>query len=285
MTQERQLLGDGGVPIPPPSPDDVLLEKKEGYAIVTLNRPVVLNAINWSILRRLKWALDEAEAADSVRAVILTGAGRAFCSGGDLQSRPPEDGLPTPPAMEIYLKIWSMPKPVIAAVRGYAVGQGAELAGICDLTIAEESAQFGETQIRHGFGPPVLIAPFLTAGHKQAKELLLLGETYDAREAMRLGLVNRVVPDGHLMEEAEKIAVKLAALSPRTVRQNKVLVNRAYELAGFREALDYRSDPAVRAIAQQAPGSDEHIRVLREKGWEAFRESRDRLYREGAKDG
>jgi enoyl-CoA hydratase/carnithine racemase len=268
------------VPIPPPSLDDVLLEKREGYAIVTLNRPVVLNAINWSILRRLKWALDEAEADDDVKAIILTGAGRAFCSGGDLQSRPPEDGLPNPPAMDIYMKIWSMPKPVIAAVRGFAVGQGVELAGICDLTVAGESAQFGETQIRHGFGPPVLITPFLTAGHKQAKELLLLGEMYDAREAQRLGLVNRVVADDQVLAEAEVIARKLASLSQRTVRQNKVLVNRAFELAGFREALNYRSDPAVQAVAQETQASDEHIRVLRERGWEAFRESRDRLYRE-----
>jgi enoyl-CoA hydratase len=280
MTQERQLLGDGGVPIPPPSLDDVLLDRREGYAIVTLNRPVVLNAINWSILRRLKWALDEADADAGVKSVVLTGAGRAFCSGGDLQSRPPEDGLPTPPAMDIYMKIWSMPKPVIAAVRGFAVGQGVELAGICDLTIAGESARFGETQIRHGFGPPVLITPFLTGSHKQAKELLLLGEQYSAQEALRLGLVNRVVPDDKVLEEAEGVARKLAALSQRAVRQNKVLVNRAYELAGFREALNYRGDPAVQAVATETEASDEHIRVLREQGWEAFRESRDRLYRD-----
>jgi enoyl-CoA hydratase/carnithine racemase len=279
MTQEPQRLGDGGVPIPPPSLDDVLLDRREGYAIVTLNRPVVLNAINWSILRRLKWALDEAEADDAVKAIILTGAGRAFCAGGDLQSRPPEDGQPNPRAMDIYMKIWSMPKPVIAAVRGYAVGQGVELAGVCDLTVAGESAQFGEIQIRHGFGPPVLITPYTTAGHKQAKELLLLGEQYDAREAQRLGLVNRVVPDDEVLAEAERIAVKLASLSQRTVRQNKVLVNRAYELAGFREALDYRSDPTVQAAAEGTPDAQsEHIRTLREKGWEAFRESRDKLY-------
>lgn len=282
MTQERQLTGDGGAPIPPPSLDDVLLDRREGYAAITLNRPVVLNAINWSILRRLKWALDEAEADPEVKAIILTGAGRAFCAGGDLQSRPPQDGQPTPGAMEIYMKIWSMPKPVIAAVKGFAVGQGVELAGICDLTVAGESAQFGEIQIRHGFGPPVLIAPFTTAGHKQAKELLLLGEQYDAREAQRLGLVNRVVSDDQVLAEAESIAKKLASLSQRTVRQNKVLVNRAYELAGFREALNYRSDPMVRALSEQTPEGDqsEHIKVLREQGWEAFRESRDKLYRQ-----
>jgi enoyl-CoA hydratase/carnithine racemase len=276
---ERQLTGDGGLPIPPPSPDDVLYRKGQGFATITLNRPVVLNAINWSILCRLKWALDQAEADEDVKAIILTGAGRAFCAGGDLQSRPPEDGERTPPAMEIYMQIWSMPKPVIAAVRGHAVGQGCELAGICDMTIASENAQFGEIQIRHGFGPPVLIAPFIT-GLKQAKELLLLGESYDAQEALRLGLVNKVVPDGDLEAEAQKWARKLAALPQRTVRQNKLLVNRAYELGGFREALNYRSDPTFQQMARGGEATSEHIRVLREKGWEAFRQSRDALYRE-----
>jgi enoyl-CoA hydratase len=284
MTSERQapLTGDGGVPIPPPSLDDVLYRKDEGFAWVTLNRPVVLNAVNWSILRRLMWALEQADADPNVKAIILSGAGRAFCAGGDLQSRPPQDGERTPGAMEIYMKIWQMPKPVIAAVKGFAVGQGCELAGICDMTIAADTAQLGEIQIRHGFGPPVLITPFLV-GLKQAKELLMLGEMVDAAEAQRLGLVNRVVPEDRVLAEAEAVARKLASLPQRTVRTNKVLVNRAYELAGFRSALSYRDDPLVQALASQTPGDDqnEHLRVLREKGWEAFRESRDVLYREG----
>ena len=141
------------IEIPPPSLDDVLYEKRDGYALVTLNRPVVLNAMNWSILRRLMWALELAEADDDVKAVVLTGEGRAFCSGGDLQSTPPEDELPTPSGMDVNMKIWRMLKPVIAAVRGYAIGQGHELAATCDMTIASDDAVFGELQIRHGFGP------------------------------------------------------------------------------------------------------------------------------------
>lgn len=266
--------------IPPPSPDDVLYEKGDGYAVVTLNRPVVLNAINWSILRRLKVALDRAEADDDVKAVILTGAGRAFSAGGDIQSTPPEDNEPTPSGVAINMQIWQMPKPVIAAVRGYAVGQGCELAGMCDLTVASDDAVFGEIQIRHGFGPPILITPFLV-GLKQAKEILMLGERISATEAMRLGMVNRVVPADHLMDEAMDMARKLAALPQKAVRTNKVLVNRAYELAGFREALNYRSDPAVAALAGgSGRDSDPHLKVLREQGWEAFRRSRDALYQE-----
>ena len=266
-------------PIPPPSPDDVLYRVDGEIAWVTLNRPVVLNAVNWSIRRRLMTALEQAEADDRVKVVILTGAGRGFCAGGDLQGSPPDDGLPTP-GIELFLKIWQMPKPVIAAVRGPAVGQGCELAGICDLTIAAEDARFGETQIRHGFGPPLLITPYLL-GPKQAKELLLLGEIYNAREAQRLGLVNKVVPNDRLLAEAEAMARKLAALPQRAVRTNKALVNRVHELAGFQAGLDYRDDPVIQAVSQHTPGDElnAHLKVLREQGWEAFRQSRDALYR------
>src|SRR5688572_27866661 len=273
MTQPNQ------VEIPPPSLDDVLYEKREGWALITLNRPVVLNALNWSIMRRLMWALDQAEADDDVQAIVITGAGRAFSSGGDIQSTPPTDGLPSPSGVEINMRIWQMAKPVIAAVRGYAVGQGHHLAGTCDMTIAAEDATFGELQIRHGFGPPILVSPFLV-GLKQAKELLMLGERINAQDALRLGLVNRVVPNDQLMPAAEEMARKLAALPQKTVRANKALVNRVYELAGFREALDYRSDPAMaEVLGTETAEPDPHLRVLREQGWEAFRASRDALYR------
>jgi len=274
-------MGNAGeVEIPPPSLDDVLYERREASAVITLNRPIVLNAINWSILRRLFWALEKAETDDDVKAIILTGAGRAFSAGGDIQSTPPPDKDPTPGGSQITMKIWSMPKPVIAAVRGYAVGQGNELAGICDFTIAAEDAVFGELQIRHGFAPPTLITPFLV-GMKQAKEILMLGERINAAEALRLGLVNRVVPGDQLMAAAEEMAKKLAALPQKTVRLNKQLVNRSYELAGFRQALDYRSDPAIAAFTgQEAAEPDPHLQVLRNQGWEAFRKSRDALYQE-----
>lgn len=274
MTSPQQIE------IPPPSPDDVLLEKRESFAVITLNRPVVLNAINWSIQRRLWWALGEAEKDDAVKAIILTGAGRAFSAGGDIQSTPPPDDDPTPSGMQINMKIWEMQKPVIAAVRGYAVGQGHELAGMCDLTIASEDAVFGELQIRHSFGPPILVTPFLT-GIKQAKEILMLGERISAQDALRLGLVNRVVPAEGLMAAAEDVARKMAALPQKTVRSNKLLVNRVYELAGFHQALAYRADPTIAGIlGTTVEEPDQHLKVLREQGWEAFRASRDALYKD-----
>lgn len=267
------------IEIPPPSLDDVLYEKRDGWALVTLNRPVVLNAINWSILRRLKVALDKAESDPDVKAVVLTGAGRAFSAGGDIQSTPPGDDLPTPSGFDINMQIWRMPKPVIAAVRGYAVGQGHELAGICDMTIAAEDATFGELQIRHGFAPPILITPFLV-GPKQAKEILMMGERINAQEAFRLGLVNRVVPNDDLLGVAEEMVKKMGALPQGAVRSNKLLVNRAYELAGFQEALNYRNDPFMAELLKARGELDPHLKVLREQGWEAFRKSRDVLYQE-----
>ena len=266
------------VEIPPPSIDDVLYESRDGFGVITLNRPVVLNAVNWSILRRLEAALDAADVDDNAQALILTGAGRAFCAGGDIQSTPPDDDLPTPTGRDLYMRIWNNPKPVIAAVRGYAVGQGSELAAMCDLTIATEDAVFGELQIRHGFGPPMLIAPYVV-GLKQAKEILMLGERIPAKDALRMGLINKVVPDDALMAEAETMAARLAALPAKTVRGNKMLVNRVYEIAGFLQGLDYGDDPVWKATQGGGDGLNAHLKVLREQGWEAFRASRDQFYR------
>ena len=202
-----------GIEIPPPGPGDVLYEPRDGYAIITLNRPVVLNAINKNLLRLLDSALDKAESDGDVKAVILTGAGRAFCAGGDLYSSLYPDDEPAPSGLDVQMRIFDFAKPVIAAVRGHAVGQGCELAGVCDFTIASDDARFGEIQIRHGFGPPVLITPFLV-GLKNAKELLLLGDQIDAHEAQRMGLVNKVVPRDQLLEEAFSIVERIALVQP-----------------------------------------------------------------------
>ena len=280
MTEVKKTAD--GIEIPPPGPDDVLYEARDGFARITLNRPVVLNALNKNVQRLLYAALERAEQDQAVKAIILTGAGRAFSAGGDLHASLYPDHEPAPSGLEVQLKIWTLAKPVIAAVRGHAVGQGCELAGVCDMTIAADDARLGEIQIRHGFGVPVLITPFLV-GLKQAKELLMLGELLDAQGALRIGLVNRVVPAERLDEEAEAIARKLAALPDHTVRMNKALVNRAYELAGFREALAYRDDPALAALSERATDDDrsqQSFDALRDGGWSAFKQQRDAMYRE-----
>lgn len=272
-----------GIEIPPPGPDDVLYEKKDGFAVVTMNRPTVLNAMNKNILRLLVASLDKAEADDNVRAVVLTGAGRAFTAGGDLYASMYPDDDPAPSGMEVQLRIWSFPKPVIAAVRGHAVGQGCELAGVCDFTLAAEDARFGEIQIRHGFPPPVLITPFLV-GLKRAKEIMMLGDQFGAEEAREIGLVNRVTPADSLLEEAENMARKLASLPQTTVRLNKMLINRAYELAGFQEALAYRDDPNLEAVASGTRDDEvakERLNRLTKEGWGAFKQQRDVMHETG----
>ena len=270
-----------GIEIPPPSPNDVLYESEGSVVRITLNRPSVLNAMNKNVQRLLYGFLEKAEQDEAVNVIILTGAGRAFTAGGDLYASLYPDDEPAPGGMDVQMKIWSMHKPVIAAVRGHAVGQGCELAGVCDFTIAAEDARFGEIQIRHGGGIPVLITPFLV-GLKKAKEILLLGEQLDAFEAQRIGLVNKVVSVEKLQEEAMSLAKKLADLPQAAVRQNKVLINRVYELAGFKEALDYRDDPAIEALIS---GSDsdsvgkERRRMITETGWGQFKDTRDAMYR------
>lgn len=269
-----------GIAIPPPSPDDVLYAAADGVARITLNRPIVLNAINRNVTRLLDRALDQAEADDEVRAVILTGAGRAFSAGGDLWSSLYPDDDPAPDSLDVQMRIWSFPKPVIAAVRGHAVGQGCELAGVCDFTIAAENARLGEIQIRHGFGVPVLITPFLT-GQKQAKEVLLLGEAIEAEDALRMGLVNRVVPDDQLDAAANEMASKLASLPPAVVRLNKRLVNLVYEQMGLIDAVRYRDNAALRELleADDSVGAGRQ-KIREEQGWAAFKRERDRGYEE-----
>lgn len=267
-----------GIAIPPPSPDDVLYEVRDGVAWITLNRPIVLNALNKNVQRLLLAAAERAEADEAARAVVLIGAGRAFSAGGDMWASLYPDDEPAPGGPEVQRRIWGLTKPVIAAVRGHAVGQGCELAGVCDLTIASETARFGEIQIRHGFAPPMLISPYLTA-MKRAKELMLLGEVVDAHEAKAIGLVNRVVPDDQLEAAAAQVAAKIASLPQNVVRLNKALTNRVYELAGFHDGVGWNADAELRALAgaRDAVAQERH-RIRQEQGWSQFKQARDRGY-------
>lgn len=272
----------------------VLYDKGVGYATITINRPEVLNAVNRAVTIALLEAFDQAEADDEVRAVILTGAGRAFSAGGDItessariladaatEQRPSDAAGDDLGPGSVHMKIWGLSKPVIAAVRGYAIGQACELAGVCDLTVAADDARFGEIQIRHGYGPPFLITPFITS-LKRAKEILLLGEMMDAQEAKAIGLVNRVVPSDRVMVEAQEMATKLASLPHATVKMNKALINRVYEIGGFRAGVDYRDDQEFMELwtgSQRDQETLSRLRVLQERGWNAFRNERDEQYR------
>ncbi len=264
----------------------VLYKKTDNYAIITINRPDVLNAINSATTDQLLKAFTDAEEDDDIRAVILNGAGRAFSAGGDIAESSARilsgdsDSNETGGPGVVHIKIWELSKPVIAAVHGYAIGQAFELAAACDFTVMADDAKVGEIQIRHGYGPPVLMTPFVVT-LKRAKEILLLGDTIDAKEALSMGLVNRVVPEKDVMEEAESIAKRIASLPKKTVQMNKALVNRSYELSGFRSALNYRDDPNFADLWKESQNDEEtkdRLKVLQEKDWDAFRNERDANY-------
>ncbi len=223
----------------PAEPDEprVLYSAADHIAHVQLNRPAVLNAMNADVHRGLVASMRQADVDDDVRVVVLSAKGRAFSAGGD-RGQSPEDLAARPPVdpLDTGLAIWTCRKPVIAAVQGYCLGQGAEVAAICDITIASDDARFGEVQINLGAGPPIFAAPS-TMHIKQLKEYMLTGDQFSAHRAREFGLVNRVVPRDRLMDETLIVARRIASLPPKTVQGDKKLINDAYDRAGFTESL------------------------------------------------
>lgn len=210
----------------------LVLEERDG-AVLTLhlNRPERLNALNVELGRALVEALGRAASDHSTRVVVLTGAGRGFCAGGDLavlrDARSRNAGHELEGLLragkEIAMAICTMPKPVIAAVNGPAAGAGMNLALACDLRIASDQATFGETFARVGLFPDFGGTYFLPkiVGAAKAAELFYIAEMISAAEAERLGIVNRVVPEAKFMEEAKKFAARLAAGPPMAIRAIK----------------------------------------------------------------
>ncbi|WP_437070203.1 enoyl-CoA hydratase/isomerase family protein [Streptomyces sp. enrichment culture] len=206
-----------------------------GVSHLTLNRPETLNAITPELREHLIRELADASADPAVRAVVVTGAGRGFCSGADLRAAPasgervPGDVARTLRlgAQRLIAAVLDCEKPVIAAVNGVAAGLGAHLALACDLVLAAESARFVEVFVRRGLVPDAGGAYLLPrlVGPRRAKELMFFGDALTAADAERLGLVNRVVPDADLAATAEEWATRLAAGPTRALALTKALVN------------------------------------------------------------
>jgi enoyl-CoA hydratase/carnithine racemase len=223
--------------------DTVLRIERDGHvAILTLNRPDKLNALSPALMQALNQALDAINSDDDVRCVVLTGSGdRAFSVGFDL------DGLEMPETtqdlsssttynFQTILKIWNLRIPVIAAVNGYAVAAGSNLALICDITIASENARFGEPEVRHGALSPLLLQPWFNSNAKMIHYLYYTGDTITAQEALQLGMVARVVPHERLLAEALFMARRIAMVPPYSVRMTKDSLRRTYESMGFLNA-------------------------------------------------
>lgn len=207
------------------------LELDGEIGIITLNRPDKRNAISPAMIDDLLGVLDEAERGPT-RVVILTGAGKAFCAGMDLEalrelaSQTHEQHVADAERMgKMFHRVYSFPKPLIAAVNGAAIAGGTGLATLADFTLAVPEAKFGYTEARIGFLPAVVSVFLLRqVGEKITRELLLTGKIFDAAEAHRLGLVTQLVPQEKLMESARELAQSLIASSPTSLRLTKRII-------------------------------------------------------------
>ncbi len=252
--------------------ETLLFEVEDGIATLTMNRPEKLNAFTNEMLAGLVAALDDCDEREDVRVVILTGAGRGFCSGGDIGGMGAEsDCRPHVTKSRIWGAVQAFPKraarfekPLIAAVNGAAIGGGMDLALACDIRIAGKSARFAETYAKIGLLPGGGGAYFLPrlVGKARALELLWTAEFLDAAAALEIGLVNHVFPDDRLMAEAVKLAARIAAMPPLSVRLIKRAVNQGLD-TDMTTALDLVSSHI--AIARAGPDHAEAIKAFREK--------------------
>ena len=267
---------------------NIIYERRDAIAYLTLNRPDKLNALNSGMVSDLQEALDVVEADPDVRVAIITGAGRAFSAGFDINPDPsspgPHNGTPETwrghlqDLIDTFMKVWNLPKPVIAAVNGYALGGACELVQVCDVKIASERAVMGEPEIRVGFGPPLLITPY-SVNLASAKELLLTGDTVDAHEAARIGLVSRVVPHDELMAECERVARKMCLISQLGIKMTKVAVNRALENMGFLNAVSQNLELMTIFDTSTSPEQEEFNTVADENGLRAALNWRDARFK------
>jgi enoyl-CoA hydratase len=214
--------------------ETVILERRGAVGLITLNRPQALNALSAALIRDLGAALDELEADDAIGAVVITGSDKAFAAGADIKE------MASRTYMDVYLsdfitkgweRVSTCRKPIVAAVAGYALGGGCEIAMMCDTIIAADTAKFGQPEITIGTIPGSGGTQRLTraVGKAKAMEMCLTGRMMDAAEAERSGLVSRIVPAAELLDEALKVAGKIASMSRPAVLMAKEAVNRAYE--------------------------------------------------------
>jgi enoyl-CoA hydratase len=202
-------------------------------ASVQINRPKELNALNPQVMKELRDALQQLDANDNVRVIILTGNDQAFAAGADIKQMADKSALDM--VMTDQFSTWDQirktKKPLIAAVSGFCLGGGCELAMTCDMIIASESAQFGQPEIRIGVMPGAGGTQRLTraVGKVKAMEMVLTGRFIPAEEALALNLINKVVPLGMQLREAARLAAEIAEMSPVAVQLAKEAVNRAFE--------------------------------------------------------
>lgn len=212
----------------------ILVERRGAVGILQLNRPKMLNALSFDVFKEIGRAIDDFEADAAIGAIIVTGSERAFAAGADIKEMQPKGYIDMFNADFIAIgggRVAECRKPTIAAVSGFALGGGCELAMMCDIIIASDTAKFGQPEITLGTIPGLGGTQRLTRaiGKSKAMDLCLTGRMMDAAEAERSGLVSRIVPVDKLMEEAIAMAEKIASMSPPAVAAAKEAVNRSLE--------------------------------------------------------
>ncbi|MEC7807368.1 MAG: enoyl-CoA hydratase-related protein [Pseudomonadota bacterium] len=259
--------------------DDIVLYKiEDNLAVITMNRPKKLNAVNDALRSGVSEALLQADEDNSVSVVILRAEGRAFCVGYDIDSDSPEraarrfDALKWRDSLTEDLRFemvpWYMKKPVIASVQGHALGGGCELTMFCDVTIAADNAIFGEPEIHFSNVGPAIVMPWMI-GFKKARELLYFGDMIDAQIALELGMVNRVVPLDDLEEKTMRFAKRMALISPEALEHTKLAINRGADAAGFTNAMNAGLDVVAPLYAAKTDVGVKFTEIRQKKGLRA----------------
>lgn len=253
----------------------VLWECDGPVGIATINRPDKRNAISPALRLELQALLRRADEDDAVRVVVLRGAGKSFCSGFDISGGRPDrdawrhDALKwhayLKECLDFILTPWNMKKPVIACVRGHALGGGNELALACDFTFAGASAVFGEPEVRFSSVGPAILLPWII-GYKKARELTYFGGTVDAAQALALGMVNRVYADDELEPQTLAFARKLALISKEALAAAKLAINRGADAAGFQAAMQNGLDVVAPLYASRTEDREQFREIKEAQG-------------------
>ena len=264
--------------------ETIALGQQGPVALLGLNRPDKLNAINATMIDEINRALDQFEADNTVLAVVVHGNGRAFCSGFDLQAgvaanRTTEaDWRAAIDAdLELIMRFWHCSKPTIAAVHGYVLAGGFEIALACDMTVCDSASLFGEPELRFGSSIVALLLPWYV-NPKRAKKMLLSGQDrMSAAEALQYGIVNEIVTEGEVMQRSVALAREVALMDPDSVRMTKQAINQTYEIMGLGKALRMGADTSVKIETLETDLRRQFNQVLRSEGMKAalaWREAR-----------
>ena len=268
-----------------PVKDSITIEYDSSVAILTFNRPAVLNAFDNELMEGTISKVNELNNNEAVRVIVVRGEGRAFSPGFDLKAaadREMRDVRDWEKQLQLQfdfiMQFWESPKPTIAAVHGFCLAGAFELALACDITIAGQNTKFGEPEVRFGTGIVAMLLPWIT-GPKQAKQILLSGEDkITAADALTMGIVNKVVPDQTVLTEAIEAAHNIARAGERAVRLTKKAINNSYEAMGFNQALKSSLNLDVLLNAAPDPLKEKFSRIRSEKGLKAAIEWRDNRF-------